>query len=100
MNIVAILYAALITFVTGILITNYLKIEKFVTQVFIHIDAYSVGYTISKVVLGVAYLSIPVVLYQLRKARIDNSLHTQTTILNIKKTLICLIGIVLISKEI
>lgn len=100
MNIVAILYAAIITFVTSIIITNYSRVEQFVTQMHIHIDAYSIGHTAAKIILGVTYLSIPVVLYQLRKAKIDNSLNVQNHIISIKKTLLCLIGIILISEGI
>ena len=100
MNIFAIIYTALITFVTGIIIANYFRIEKFVSEMFIQIDTYSVEYTIEKVILGITYLCIPAVLYQLRKAKTDNSLNDKDNILKIKKTLICLIGIVLISKGI
>lgn len=100
MNIVAILYTAIITFVTGIIITNYSKIEQQINQLFIHIDADLIMGTTEKIILGVTYLSIPVVFYQLKKAKVNNLLNIQNNIISIKKTLICLISIILISKGI
>lgn len=101
MNIVALFYATLITFVTGIIITNQSRIERLVAEISIHIDAYSIGHTAARIALGVAYLCIPVVLYRLRKAKMDdNTLYRQNNIRSIKRTLICLIGIILISKAI
>lgn len=98
MNTIALFYATLTTFVTGIIISNYSGIEKLATQIFIHIDAYSVGHITAKIILGVTYLCIPVVLYRLKRVKMDNSPNNPNNIIRIKKTLICLISIILISK--
>ena len=100
MNIIAIFYATLITFLSGIVLTNYSKIERLITNMLISIDGYSIGYIMAKIILGVVYLCLAVTLYRLVKTKMDNSIHAQSNIIRIKKTLICLIGIILISQAV
>lgn len=100
MNIIAIFYATLIAFFSGIVFTNYSKIERLATNMLISLDDYSIGYIMAKIILGVVYLSLALTLYRLVKAKMDNSIHAQSNIIRIKKTLICLIGIILISQTV
>lgn len=68
MNIIAIFYATLIAFFSGIVFTNYSKIERLTTNMLISLDAYSIGYIMAKIILGVVYLSLTLTLYRLVKA--------------------------------
>lgn len=75
MNVVAISYAVIITFLTGIILTNYHKIENLITNTLTNTNIFWIEYITERIILGTIFLCIFIIIYKLIKDK-ANITHT------------------------